>query len=98
MSESTVEKTAPLASDSENKGTARERIGTVVSDKMDKTIVVEVTRRVPHPLYKKIIKKSQRFHAHDADGKAVVGDRVSIEECRPVSRQKRWRLKEILKH
>lgn len=98
MSESTVEQFAPESSNVEKTGSERERIGIVVSDKSEKTIVVEVTRRVPHPLYKKIIKKSQRYHAHDADGKAVVGDRVSIEECRPVSRLKRWRLKEILKH
>ena len=98
MSESTVEQSAPESSNVEKTGGARERIGTVVSDKMEKTIVVEVTRRVPHPLYKKIIKKSQRYHAHDAEGNAVEGDRVSIEECRPISRQKRWRLKEILKH
>lgn len=98
MSESTVEQSAPESSNVESTGSARERVGIVISDKMEKTIVVEVTRRVPHPLYKKIIKKSQRYHAHDADGKAVVGDRVSIEECRPVSRLKRWRLKEILKH
>lgn len=98
MSESTVEPFAPETSNVESTGSARERIGIVVSDKMDKTIVVEVTRRVPHPLYKKIVKKSRRYHAHDAEGKAVVGDRVSIEECRPISRQKSWRLKEILKH
>ncbi|MEM1159253.1 MAG: 30S ribosomal protein S17 [Verrucomicrobiota bacterium] len=98
MSESTVEQSAPESSNVESTGSARERVGIVVSDKTEKTIVVEVTRRVPHPLYKKIIKKSQRYHAHDTDGKAVVGDRVSIEECRPVSKLKRWRLKEILKH
>ncbi|MEM6821770.1 MAG: 30S ribosomal protein S17 [Verrucomicrobiota bacterium] len=90
MSESSVETSAPSA--------AKERIGTVVSDKSEKTIVVEVTRRVPHPLYKKIIKKSKRYHAHDEEGKAQVGDRVSIVESRPISRLKRWRLKEILKH
>ena len=98
MSETSVEQTASSAETAEKKAVAKEQIGTVVSDKMDKTIVVEVTRRVPHPLYKKIIKKSRKYHAHDEEGKAVVGDRVSIEECRPVSRLKRWRLKEVLKH
>lgn len=98
MSETSVEKSASSKPENGSEVVRKERVGTVISDKSDKTVVVSVTRRVPHPLYKKIIKKSKRYHVHDAEGKAVVGDRVSIEECRPISRLKRWRLKEILKH
>lgn len=76
----------------------KERIGDVVSTKMDKTIVVKVTRRVPHPHFKKIVKISNRFYAHDEEGKAVVGDRVRIGEIRPMSKLKRWELLEIVKH
>ncbi|MGF1678987.1 MAG: 30S ribosomal protein S17 [Candidatus Methylacidiphilales bacterium] len=98
MNESSIEQIAPSATANGNQAVQKERVGVVVSAKMDKTIVVEVTRRVPHPLYKKIVKRSQRYYAHDAEGTATLGDRVSIEECRPISRTKRWRLKEILKH
>ena len=66
--------------------------GTVVSDAADKTITVLVERRVPHPLYKKIVKLSKRFAAHDADNKAKVGDKVKIRECRPISKRKSWEL------
>ena len=72
------------------------RIGTVVSDKMDKTVVVEVIRQFPHKLYKKIIKRSKRFKAHDAENACSVGDVVRIMETRPMSRQKRWRVVTIL--
>jgi small subunit ribosomal protein S17 len=75
----------------------KERTGVVVSNSMKKTIVVEVVRRVPHPLYRKIVKKAQKFYAHDENGDAKVGDTVCIEESRPLSRLKRWRLKEIVK-
>ncbi len=71
-------------------------IGLVASDKMDKTIVVEVTRRTIHPVYRKYIRRSKRYKAHDEANTCKVGDRVLIEECRPLSAQKRWRLKEIL--
>jgi small subunit ribosomal protein S17 len=64
--------------------------GVVVSDKMDKTVVVLVERRVRHPVYKKFIKRSSKFAAHDADNKHKVGDRVWIEECRPISKRKTW--------
>lgn len=76
----------------------KERVGIVSSTKMNKTIVVKVLRRVPHPKFKKIVKKSKSYYAHDEEGKAAEGDRVRIEECRPLSRLKRWRLVEILKH
>jgi small subunit ribosomal protein S17 len=72
------------------------RVGRVVSDKMHKTIVVEVERRVQHPEYTRTIKRTSRFHAHDEGNTAKVGDRVRIEETRPLSKLKRWRLREIL--
>jgi small subunit ribosomal protein S17 len=74
------------------------RVGVVTSDAMDKTIVVEVTRRVPHPRFRKIVKKSSKFFAHDESGEAKVGDRVMIEETRPRSKNKTWELKEVLSH
>ena len=64
--------------------------GVVVSDKMDKTVVVNVERKFPHPLYKKYIKRSKRYHAHDEKNTHKVGDTVSIQECRPLSKTKRW--------
>jgi small subunit ribosomal protein S17 len=74
-----------------------EKLGNVVSNKMAKTIVVEVTRRVPHPLYKRIVSKRKRFYAHDDKGLAQVGDVVRIVECRPLSKLKRWELKEVVR-
>jgi len=78
-------------------GHKNEKIGQVVSAKMQKTIVVEVTRRVPHPAYKRIIKKRKKFYAHDEERAAQVGDVVRIIECRPMSKLKRWRLGEVLR-
>ena len=72
------------------------RVGTVVSDKMDKTAVVLVEDRVPHPLYKKIVKRSIKLKAHDEENQCNIGDRVRIMETRPLSRDKRWRLVEII--
>lgn len=74
-----------------------EKIGEVVSTKMAKTIVVEVTRRVPHPLYKRIITKRKKFYAHDEEGTAKIGDTVRIVECRPLSKLKRWNLGEVIR-
>ncbi len=74
-----------------------EKVGVVVSDKMQKTIVVEVSRRVPHPLYKRIITKRKKFYAHDENNQARMGDVVRIVESRPLSRLKRWRLVEIVR-
>ena len=74
-----------------------EKVGSVISSKMAKTIVVEVIRRVPHPLYKRIISKRRKFYAHDEQGQAKVGDVVRIIECRPLSKLKRWQLKEVLR-
>ena len=75
----------------------QEKVGEVVSTKMAKTIVVEVTRKVPHPLYKRILTKRSKFYAHDEEGKAKMGDQVRIVESRPLSKLKRWELKEILR-
>ena len=74
-----------------------EKVGSVVESKMAKTIVVEVIRRVPHPLYKRIISKRRKFYAHDEQSESKVGDVVRIIECRPLSKLKRWQLKEILR-
>lgn len=79
------------------RGHKNEKIGEVVSNKMQKTIVVQVTRRVPHPLYKRIIMKRKKFYAHDEAGAANIGDIVRIVECRPMSKLKRWRLGEIVR-
>ncbi len=64
--------------------------GVVVSDKNDKTVVVRVERRFMHELYKKVIRRSKRFHAHDPENKYKIGDQVRIQECAPISKQKRW--------
>ena len=64
--------------------------GVVVSDRMEKTIVVNVERKFPHPLYKKFIKRSKRYHVHDEDNQFKMGDIVNIQECRPLSKSKRW--------
>jgi small subunit ribosomal protein S17 len=74
----------------------KELIGEVISDKMDKTIVVEVARRVRHPLYKKVITKYKKFYVHDEKDEAGLGDKVRIVESRPLSKLKRWRLTEVL--
>ncbi|MDR0804885.1 MAG: 30S ribosomal protein S17 [Oscillospiraceae bacterium] len=74
----------------------KEKVGKVTSDKMDKTIVVSVEDNVRHPLYKKIIKRTIKFKAHDENNEAGTGDTVRIMETRPLSKEKRWRLIEIL--
>ena len=78
-------------------GHKNEKVGEVVSTKMAKTIVVEVTRRVPHPVYKRIVNKRKKFYAHDEEQSAKVGDVVRIIECRPVSRLKRWQLGDVIR-
>jgi small subunit ribosomal protein S17 len=83
--------------ETKKKSIKNEKIGAVVSAKMAKTIVVEVTRRVPHPMYKRIVSKRKRFYAHDAEGTAKVGDVVRIVECRPMSKLKRWQLGEVIR-
>ncbi|HIY08286.1 MAG TPA: 30S ribosomal protein S17 [Firmicutes bacterium] len=72
------------------------RVGTVVSDKMDKTVVVAIADRVRHPLYKKIMKRTVKFKAHDEQNACNVGDKVQIMETRPLSKDKRWRVVSII--
>ncbi len=81
-----------------NRGLRKTRFGEVISNKMDKTIVVKTVTRVPHPRFGKIVKQIKKFHVHDEKNEAQIGDRVSIMETRPISRLKRWRLMAILKH
>jgi small subunit ribosomal protein S17 len=78
------------------RGTRKERVGDVISNKMAKTIVVRVERRFPHPLYKKVITAYKKLYAHDEKTEAKVGDRVRIEETRPISKLKRWRLVAVI--
>ncbi|MDE0988450.1 MAG: 30S ribosomal protein S17 [Pseudomonadales bacterium] len=80
---------------SEEKTLARTASGTVVSNKMDKTVTVLVERRIKHPLYGKYIKRSKKIHAHDADNQCQEGDKVTIEETRPISKSKAWKLSSI---
>ena len=75
---------------------ARTLVGQVVSDKMQKTITVLIERKVKHPLYKKYVKRSTKLHAHDENDECRVGDKVSIEQCRPLSKNKAWRLHRII--
>ena len=74
----------------------KERVGTVVSDKMEKTVVVAVENRFPHPIYKKTVSRTTRYKVHDEDNRCHVGDRVRITETRPLSRSKRWTVAEIM--
>ncbi|HLW75891.1 MAG TPA: 30S ribosomal protein S17 [Bryobacteraceae bacterium] len=83
--------------DTQQHVTKNQKIGTVVSTKMAKTIVIEVTRRVPHPVYKRIVSKRKKFYAHDEQKTAKVGDVVRIVECRPMSKLKRWKLGEVIR-
>ena len=81
---------------SEQRGLRKTRVGMVVSDKMDKTIVVEIKERVRHPLYGKIMNKTSKLKAHDENNECGIGDTVRLMETRPLSREKRWRLVEII--
>lgn len=80
----------------EDRALRKTRIGKVVSDKMDKTIVVAIETRVKHPLYKKIVKRTYKLKAHDENNECKTGDKVKVMETRPLSREKRWRLVEIV--
>ena len=80
----------------ERRNSRKMRVGTVVSDKMQKTIVVAIERRVQHPVYGKMVKRTKRVKAHDGENTAKVGDTVRIMETRPLSKDKRWRLVEIV--
>jgi small subunit ribosomal protein S17 len=79
-----------------NKGTRSTKIGQVVSTKMNKTIVVQTIMKKSHPLYRRVVAKAKKFYAHDENNTARVGDFVEIEETRPLSKLKRWRLKNVL--
>lgn len=94
MSESSVVGQAAAAAD--DKANSRTLVGEVISDKMQKTITVLVERTVKHPLYKKYVKRSTKLHAHDEKNECRIGDRVSIEQCRPLSKTKSWRLYRII--
>jgi len=80
----------------EDRSLRKTRIGKVVSDKMDKTIVVAIETSVKHPLYKKIIKRTYKLKAHDENNDCNIGDKVKVMETRPISKDKRWRLVEII--
>jgi small subunit ribosomal protein S17 len=85
-----------MPDDKLQRGHKKQRIGDVVSDQMQKTIVVRVERRFRHPTFKKVVTRYKKFYAHDEKNEARVGDRVRIEETRPLSRTKSWRLAEVL--
>ena len=80
----------------EERNLRKERVGMVVSDKMDKTIVVAISERVKHPLYKKIVSRTKKFKAHDEHNECGIGDKVLIAETRPLTKDKCWRLVEII--
>jgi small subunit ribosomal protein S17 len=80
----------------ETRGNRKERVGEVISNKMAKTIVVRVERRFPHPQYRKVVTAYTKFYAHDEKSEAKPGDRVRIQETRPLSKLKRWRLMEVV--
>lgn len=80
----------------EQRGLRKTRVGIVVSDKMDKTITIAIERKVPHPIYKKYFKKTTKLIAHDEKSESRVGDKVKVMETRPLSKNKRWRMVEIV--
>jgi small subunit ribosomal protein S17 len=88
---------AEITGQPEKRKSHKELIGTVVSNKMQKTIVVEVTRKKAHPLYRRVISIRKKFYAHDEKNEAHTGDTVRIEESRPLSKLKRWTLKDIVR-
>jgi small subunit ribosomal protein S17 len=92
------EETTTTTTETPARNLRKERVGQVVSTKMQKTAIVETTTRVPHAKFGKIIKQVKRFYAHDEEGKAQLGDTVRIAETRPLSKLKRWRLVEVIKH
>jgi small subunit ribosomal protein S17 len=80
----------------ESRGIRKSKVGTVVSDRMDKTVVVRVERLVPHPVYKKYVKRRTTYKAHDEKNEYRIGDRVEIVETRPLSKEKRWRVGRLI--
>ena len=95
MTEATTS-TSPTPETDAARGKRKERIGEVISNKMTKTITVRVERRFPHPRFKKVVTGYKKLYAHDEKSQAKVGDRVRIEETRPLSKLKRWRLVEVV--
>ncbi|MFZ0520236.1 MAG: 30S ribosomal protein S17 [Candidatus Acidiferrales bacterium] len=87
---------AAVQAETRERGVRQELIGIVTSTKMQKTIVVKVTRAVQHPLYQRVVRHAKKYYAHDETGEARVGDTVQIVSTRPLSKLKRWRLKEVL--
>jgi small subunit ribosomal protein S17 len=96
MSETVATHPTPPSTATSSRGNRKERVGSVISNKMTKTIVVQVQRRYPHPKFKKVVTGYKKFYVHDDKQEAKVGDRVRIEETRPLSKTKRWRLVEIV--
>lgn len=99
MADTTVntEKKAPESATSDSKSRRATQVGEVTSTKMNKTIVVEVQNKKAHRLYKRVISRNKKYYAHDEENKALVGDVVRIEETRPMSKLKRWRLLEVVR-
>ena len=91
-----AEMTNPQSATTPDRSTRKTRVGLVVSDKMQKTVVVAIERRVPHPVYGKMVTRTKRLKAHDEENSAKVGDTVRIVETRPLSKDKRWRVVEIM--
>ncbi len=100
MSEDTAQKTEETTAESTtaSRGLRKTRVGVVTSNKMTKTIVVDVVRRVPHPKFQKIIKLTTKIYAHDENEEAEIGDKVLVTETRPISKKKCWRLVKVLAH
>jgi small subunit ribosomal protein S17 len=96
MAETNSSQTTAAAGGAPAKGARKVRVGVVVSDKMQKTVVVRIDRRVPHPIYGKMVTRSTKFKAHDEENSAKTGDTVRIAETRPLSKDKRWRVVEIV--
>ena len=96
MTEMTNASRGDAAAGARERGMRKTRVGLVVSDKMQKTVVVAVERRVPHPVYGKMVTRTKKLKAHDEENSAKTGDRVRIMETRPLSKDKRWRVVEIL--
>ena len=96
MADMTKTNTTGTPADASERGTRKTRVGVVVSDKMQKTVVVAIERRFPHPVYGKMVTRTKRVKAHDEENSAKAGDTVRIMETRPLSKDKRWRVVEIV--
>src|SRR6185295_3218588 len=92
----TTSTSAAPAADAADRAKRKQRVGEVISNKMSKTITVRVERRFPHPRFKKVVTGYKKLYAHDEKGEAKVGDRVRIQETRPLSKTKRWRLMQVV--